>query len=417
MRLPSGVLLIDQLVWKAFERQGYQLIAERGLAQPPFGTARVMIKEGVKAVLLFVGHGPFFEKQTVERFIRVMREAGVEQGFLVASGSFTVPAQRLAKEHHVALIGREQLTELLSTGAGSEYFAKQLEQSRVRLDEAKETLNQYAAELETLRRQRNEASWCLGEERARAAQLEAQLAELGEQINRHHGEIQRWEREAAALRKQWEESEWYLGESKARIRHLETQLTAMQDQAGRLETAERERREAQHTLGEERARRLELEVQLADLQKRWEESQARERVLQDAVLELQVSLTQLKEELKALQAFGDRRAHPRAEVPQATIEVRDGQEGEPLFAGPLRDVSASGVGVTSDQELPVARTARVRLSFPGREPIESKSRLIWQRAAEGPSLRYRSGFRLLGLSSSTRAAIEQLIWELQASRT
>jgi hypothetical protein len=404
-RLPSGVVLIDQLVWRAFERQGFQLVIEQELIQPPIGTLRVILKDGIKMALLFVGHGPFFEKQTVERFVRAMREANVEQGILIASGSFTVPAQRLAKEHRVTLIGREQLIELLSTGAGSEYFMKQLEQQQARLEEAKATLLQYANELDTLRRQRNEASWYLGEERAKSAKLEAQLDELDQQLRRRKSDIQRWEQEASALRKRWEESQWYLGESQERVRHFETQLTALQAIAKRVETAERERADANWYLGEERTRSEALHTQLEDLRKHVEASASQEHALQDA-------LAQLKQELRALRTFGERRSHARAKIPHAFVELHNGEE-DPIFAGSPRDISGAGIGLETDQELPAS--LRVRLSFLNCESIESKAQLMWQKA-EGQPTRYQSGCQLQDLSASTRKRLEQLVEESQSSR-
>ena len=398
-RLPSGVVLIDQLVWRAFERQGYQLVLETELTQQPLGTLRIIMKDGSKAALLFVGHGPFFEKQTVERFIRSMRDAGAEQGFLVASGSFTVPAQRTAKEHRIVLIGREQLTELLSVGAGSEYFAKQLEQSHARLEEAKETLRQYASGLDTLRRQRNEASWYLGEEREKTATLEAQANELEQQIRRHQSEIQRWEQETSKLRKQWEESEWYLGESKVRVRYLEEQLAAFQQVATR---AESEWDALRHTLSEEQAQSQSLQEQVSGLQKSLEESVGRERALQE-------ELARLQQEIAVLRTDGDRRSHLRAGIPDAFVEVYDGEE-QPIFSGAPRDISLAGIGLETDRELS-APFIRVRLRLPGRDPIESKGRLMWQRSEGQQPARYRSGCRLVGLPASVRTLIRQLVWE------
>jgi len=374
-------VLIDQLLWRAFERQGYQFILETELAEPSPGTLRVMLKDGVKSALLFIGQGPFLEKQTVERFARTLQAFGAEQGFLAAAGSFTVPAQHVAAQRRVTLIGREQLTELLSLGAGSEYFTKQLEQSHARLEEAKETLRQYASELDTLRRQRNEASWYLGEEREKTARLEGQLHEISQQMRHHEAEIHRWEQEATTLRRQWEESQWYLGESTARVRHLESQLSALQEMTARAEA---------------------LEEQVAALQSNLEESSKRE-------LALQLALDQLKQEFHSLRISGDRRRHARAGIPQAFVELLNGGE-QPMFAGAPRDVSRTGVGLDTEQPLPVRAPIRVRLNLPGRNPIESKGRVVWQRAEEG-SRRYRSGCRLLRLSAATRALIGKVVEE------
>ncbi len=404
-RLPSAVLLVDQLLWRAFERRGYQLVQETELTQPSPSTLRVMVKDDAKAALLFAGQGAFFEKQAVERFLKTMEGFEVQQGFLAAAGSFTVPAQRLADQHQITLIGREQLTELLSLGAGSEYFARQLEQSHARLEEAKETLRQYAGELDTLRRQRNEASWYLGEERAQAAKLEAQLNDVDQQIRRHEAELRQWEQEAATFRRRWEENQWYLGESVARVRHLETQLGALQEAATRAETAEQERETLQGDLAKERARSETLEAQLVSLQRNLEESAKRE-------LALQIALEQLRQDMRMLQTSGDRRGQARVAIPQAVVELFNGRRS-PFFAGAPHDVSSIGVGLETEQELPAASPIRIRLTLPGRDPIESKGRIVWQRAA-GRLRRYRSGCRLLRVPAATRALIGKALQETQS---
>ena len=391
VRLPSGVLLIDQLVWKAFERQGHQLIIERELTQPPLGTLRIITKDGLKTALLFVGSGRFFEKQTVERFIRAMHEARVEQGFLAASGSFTIPAQRMAKEHQITLIGRDQLVELLSMGAGSEYFTRQLEQSHARLEEAKETLRQYAAELDTLRRQRNEASWQLGEERAKSAKLEARLEELGQQVRRHDADLQRWEQETIALRKQWEESQWYLGEARERGQYLESQVAALQELSVRLEAAERERDAAIGSRDEERAKNTSFVARLEGLERELEASRRRSRELEET-----------------LATIGERRQAGRIKVPEVAVELPIGGE-DPSTSGVLRDLSLSGIGLETGHKLLPATTLRLRVHVPGRgDPLESNARVVWQQL-EGSNGRYRSGCRFVKLPAATRAVIKDLI--------
>ena len=324
-RIPAGIALMDHLVWRALERQGYQLVLETELTRPPFGTLRVITRDGVKAGLLFAGQGPFFEKQTVEAFIQALREVDVEQGFLVAAGSFTIPAQRVAKEHQIALIGREQLVELLGTGASSEFVVKQLEQYQVRLDEAKETLRQYAEELDALRRQRNEASWILGEERAKFSKLESQLEDIGQQLQRYEADVQRWEQEASTLRKHWEESEWYLGESRAYARHLEVQIEALQETVKRTADIERERDETKWYLGEERSKHEELNARLAELTQRLDDAAGREQ-------DLQTALAQATHELDALRSYGERRTSARAKASEATIELYTNEAStDPIF--------------------------------------------------------------------------------------
>jgi len=405
-RLPSGVILIDQLVWRAFERQGFQLITEVELSSPLSGTLRVIMKDGVKAALVFVRNGPFFEKQTVERFTRAMREASVEQGYLVAAGSFTVPAQRVAKAHHVTLIGREQLIELLSTGAASEYVTRQLEQQHARLEEAKETLTQYASELDTLRRQRNEASWYLGEERAKSAKLESQLGELNQQLHHHEAELVRWEHEASKLHKQWDESQWYLGESRAHVQHLEEQFTSLQNMAKRAMQLEEERDRVTWSLGEERAKREALEQQLIALQQRMEESLSREQALEGALQGLKRVFTELR-------THGERRRQVRMKISDALIELRNGSES-PLFTGAARDISSTGIGLESPIELPAGSPLRLRLQLPGGDSIESSVRLIWQQG-EGDPPRYQSGYRLMDLPRATRSRIASFIKQSQSS--
>jgi hypothetical protein len=400
-RLPSGVALIDELLWQAFERQGYQLIQTVEGGQPA-GPLRLMTKDGSKAVLRFVWNGSFFEKRTVEQFGNAMRAVGVDQGFLVASGSFTVPAQRVAKEQGITLIGREQLMELLSAGATSEYFTKQLEQLHVRLEESKVTLQEYANQLDTLRRQRNEASWYLGEERATSSQLESQLADAGAQLRQREAELAQWTEETAAFRKRWEESQWYLGESRARIDHLEANLSALQEAATRLETTARERDEANWYLGEERQRAKTFEQQLASAQEQLAASVEREQTLQSI-------LEDLKRTLRALQAFGERRRMTRARLPDVQIDLLDDGEPQPMFSGSARDLCAGGIGLETDRELP-DEPLRIRLRLPGdAEPIESKAHKMWQRQAQDQPCRYSSGYQLLDLPDASRSRIAHAI--------
>lgn len=398
-RVASGVLLIDELVWRAFERQGYELVIESERAQAPRGTLRVIAKEGVKSALLFVGHGPFFEKQTVEGFVQAMRDAGVDQGFLVASGSFTVPAQRLAKAHQITLLGRDQVTELLSVGARSEYFAKQLEQQQGRLEEAKETLRQYANELDTLRRQRNEASWHLGEERAKTAKLAADIEQFEQQLQRQDIELKKWQEEAATLRQQWQESEWYLGESRAHAQHLQTQLEALKDAAQRVEQLERERSESVWHLGQEQATREAMERQLVELQISLDDAGRREKTLRDQIAELRAEFSQQQER-------GERRDHVRKTIAEAMIEVFNGSE-TPLFSGSPRDIGRGGIGLELDAALPVLDSMHVRLALPGLPAVEAGAQIAWQQPSGAEPLRYRAGIQFTDLSAAASRRIEK----------
>lgn len=381
--MPPSILLVDQLIWRAFERQGYQLVLEQEQTDPPAGTVRVIAKDEEKWALLFVGAGRFFEKQSIDRFIRTMRNLRVTQGFLVASGSFTIPAQRVAKGHGITLIGRDQLVELLSLGAGNEHFTRQLEQSHSRLEEAKDTLHQYTVELETLRRQRNEASWHLGEERSRAAKQELQLEELRQQLARYESDLKRWEEETVARRKQWEESQWYLGEARERSRHLERYTAELERATVGLGAIQQERDDAALAAASSAARIEELERQLADSIHRTQEPAA----------------------------IGERRRLGRVKIPGALVEVLNGTP-HPATSGEVRDVSPTGIGLDTTGELGRRPTVRVRVTVPGRDPIESQARIVWQRSTQ--TGRFHSGCRFLRLPAASRVVLEELIQEFEA---
>ncbi len=400
VRQPAGVQLLDELVWNAFARQGYQPVLETEFPQSMAGRLRILVKDGAKTALCFIGNGPFFEKQTVEQFLRAMRTLQAPQGFLVAAGSFTVPAQRVAAEHHVTLIGREELIGLLSAGAGVEHLNRQLAQQQARLDEAQETLRQYAGELDVLRRQRNEASWYLGEERVKSAQLESKVDDLTQKLRQYDGELERREQDAVALRRQWEENEWYLGEARSRLRHIESQLGALQNSAAQLEAAEQTREAATRSLRDEEARRQALEVQLGQLQHHVAALSEREQ-------QLQAMLRGITQKLAILQSFGERRRLPRGPVTEAHVELSNGEEG-PLFTGCPRDLSPSGFGLETDRLLPEYRSYRVQLSLPGGERVEGSARLLWQRV-EGDGQRVRSGYRILRMPATARDRITELI--------
>ncbi len=401
-RMSFGMALVDQLVWRAFEQRGYQLVMEQELQEAPGGTWRIMTKDNARAALLCTGNGPFFEKQTVHQCIRLMKRAEVAQGFMVAAGSFTVPAQRLAKAHQVTLIGRDELAELLSIGAASEYVTRQLEVHRLALEEAKAMLRQYSSELETLRRQRNEASWYLGEERAKSVKVEAEMASAAERTRAYEAELEQWKREAEKLRAQWEESQWYLGEAQARVRYLDEQLSFTQATTQR---AEQERDDAQGSLGEARGKREALEAALAELQQTLEASTQRTQ-------ELEGTLDRLSAELRTLRIhWGERRTTVRVHIPQVIVELRN-ESPAPLFCGAPRDVSPEGIGLDTAEEMP-GSSIQMRVSLPNLpEPIETSGRLMWQRA-NGKPTGYHSGYKLTELSQTARARLEQLIEQFQ----
>ena len=370
--LPASLRIIDQLVWRAFERQGYQLVQIVELGEP-LGLMRLISRDGRTAALLCMGNGTFFEKSAVEQFAQASRRAQAEQGFLVTAGSFTIPAQRLAAEHQITLIGREQLIELLSEGAMSEHYAKQLLQLRGQLDEAKQTLSQYAEQLDTIRRQRNEASWFLGEARARHAALETQAGELSQLVTHWQAQADQWRQAAEAAKKQWEESQWYLGEARAALATLQQDAQQLRDH---LAQSQQTVEDIQRCLDAERAHRRIVEAQLA-----------------------------------AVSANGrERREHARLLRTDIAVEAhRDG--GEVVFRGTSRDLSRTGIGLigADEPQIGLPEPWRFRLQVPGAErPIEATGRLIWHRrdAATG---RTAAGCKWLEIPVESRELLERTL--------
>ena len=402
-RLPSGIGLIDHLIWQAFEHGGFRLEKLIEVAQPR-ALLRLATKDDAPVAILFVWSGQFFEKRTVEQFLGILRDLQVTQGILVGSGAFTVPAQRLAEEHQIRLVGRDQVLELLGASAATEHFAQQLSEAHARLEAAKEAIRRSAAELETLRRQRNEASWYLGEERAKAVQAETQIAELQRQVTQYQADVQRWEDEALRLRRQWDESEWFLGEARSRMRYLETQLAGVEAMVARADQAERERDQANWHLGEERMARQALEARLQELTTSLSQASTRERTLEDTI-------SHLREELASLIAERERRVSLRRPMPHVFVELWNGRKTatRPLYAGVPRDLSQQGFGLTTEEPLPRGRRLRMRLTVPGSEqPLESTVRLVWQRK-DGRPARYRSGFVMPEPTDTLRSRLHDLL--------
>ena len=185
-------------------------------------------------------------------------------------------------------------------------------------------------------------------------------------------------------------------------------MASLQELAQQVEFAKRERDEANWYLGEERARREALETQLKALQRGLEESAARERVLQETI-------ARLTRTLSAIRAYGGRRSTVRVRVPDAFVELRNGDES-PLFTGSPRDLSSAGFGLETDYELPTLPAIHVTLNLPGCEPIESSAQLVWQEV-EGEPPRYQSGCQLLDISPATRTLIEHVIEQAHPSPT
>ncbi len=395
--LSSSTALIDELVSRSFERQGYNLA---GLEEVPDSTTklRLLEKDGSRIGLWCVGSGTFFEKQTVDRFAELMRSVQVEEGFLAATGSFTVPAQRAARDQHITLIGREQLVGLLGIGAAGEYVQSQLQESKVELDTAKRTLRRYEDELEVLRRQRNEASWHLGSERVKASTHETQLEQLTGQLEQYKAELQKWETETAQLNKQWQESQWYLGESRAREQHIQTQLGVLQASGAQAGILAKERGEMVAAMAQERSMRQTMEAELAGLRLVKSEAERREQ-------ELLAGIGRYKQELHAVRFYGERRSAVRAWISDAFIEVS--QEEKSVFSGTPLDLSGSGMRVSSPAGIGNDGAFMVRLHLPGlAEPADIQAERVWAQEQGGLS---SSGYRFIGLADDVRTHVERLV--------
>lgn len=379
--VPSGIRIIDQLAWRAFERQGYQLLHMVELGEP-LGLMRVTVKDGAKTALLCVGNGTFFEKTTVEQFLRSMRKAGIEHGILIAPGSFTVPAQRCAKEHGVVLIGREQLTQLLSDGAINEHYIKQVQHLHKQLEDTQEALTASDQQLDAMRRQRNEASWLLGEERAKTSQLDAQVHELANQLNEAKAAAAQLQQTAETSRKQWEESQWYLGEARASAQHLDEQLRALHGSHLQLQDEVRE-----------------LTQQVTQLERQRQEAAQQP----DAPAE---------PDRAPLRDIGERRRAPRRFHPDITVEILQ-PDGSRIFEGIPQNISRTGLGFETDA-LPSGPEDRVnvRLYLPETvAPVEAAARLVWQRRPEqlNGHQRHQTGCEFLDIPVEGRSIFEAIL--------
>jgi flagellar biosynthesis chaperone FliJ len=417
--------VIDQLVWRAFEQQGQQL-AQIVQGGPTTGPLRIMEKDGHKAALQCVSGGAFFERASVERFANAMQDASVEQGYLVAAGSFTVPAQRFAKERGVTLIGRDSLTELLSAGASQEQYVKQVQEINGNLQRSRETLDEYARQLDMIRRQRNEACWLLGEERAKLAKIEADHADLSQNASQWRTDAEHWEETAKLNHKKWEESQWYLGESRTYAEHIEAQLQPLQESYAQLEQrvqelmgavtdAQRQREESQWYLGEAKVANQTLQEGIRALEQRVEQFQERmqslERQLEDnqkVLASERMERERLQERLATFQAVGERRRTSRRYVKDTMVALH-ATDGTPILQVAPRDVSGGGVGISCEKGMALPEQASLRVEFlNGDQVLETEGRLVWTRESPDSAEQW-SGYEFADLPEEIRRAIEQLL--------
>ena len=105
----------------------------------------------------------------------------------------------------------------------------------------------------------------------------------------------------------------------------------------------------------------------------------------------------------------------RVHIPDAHVELLDGDgDHQPIFAGSVRDLNSSGIGLETDREIP-NDALRVRLSLPGAgEPIESRARVIWQQQTEDQPQRYHSGCELLDLPEAIRSRLAEFVAQAQS---
>ncbi|MBI2093168.1 MAG: PilZ domain-containing protein [Candidatus Omnitrophica bacterium] len=399
-RVPSGIVLMDQLVWRAFEQQGYRLILEQPFGEGLCATVRLMAKDNTTAALCVLSEGALVEKQTIDRCARVCRALNAPKAFLVAPAAFTVPAQRVAQERGLTLIGRDQLTELLGTGAKQEALAQQLARQNAQLSQTQEVLQQSVTEADLLRRQRNEASWYLGEERARSAQVALQLEELQEQLRRHQDACHRLEQDVLTWRQRWDESQWYLGEARVRIQYLENQWASLSEMAKQAECLAQEKEQISEQLAEEQSKRKAAENTVAALKEQL--NQARQ------------SLERLGYELNRWQTLGERRRKQRVLPQDSGVEILLGETEEPV-RGSLKDVSLTGIGIETSQKLPEASGFSLRLSLPGMEPVLCRARRVWQDESQNQRNIWRSGFQFSRLSRDSRKCIRASIRQIASA--
>lgn len=382
-RQASGSWVIDELIARTFSHRGFQPL--QVIEQPaPMGPVRLMMKDGKSSAVQYIGEGAFFEKRSVERFVQRLRALGVEQGCLVAPGSFTVPAQRFAGEHGVTLIGRDQLLALLRDATTREPDTQRLADAERQLNDLQHAFEQNRQEMEELRQQRNESSWYLGEERATTASREARLGEVNAQLAQWQAQAEQAQQAAEQMRRQWEESQWYLGEARAYAQHLEAQLGPVRDTCSRLEEAHRD---TCATLQELQAHRTDLQEQLAQAQR-------------------EAALT--RRELEALRQFGERRQAPRVTLPEVRVRLTTDDDAE-LFCGSAENFSLGGFGIAQAPRADWPERIHCHLALPQEErPLTLTGRVIWQ-APEPDGSTMRAGGAFERLPDDARERLQQLL--------
>jgi hypothetical protein len=83
------------------------------------------------------------------------------------------------------------------------------------------------------------------------------------------------------------------------------------------------------------------------------------------------------------------------------------------FTGRLTNLSSTGLGLETAEELPTG-PVRLRLHLPGiEEPMDSTVRLVWQKA-HGTSSSYRSGCAFVRLPAGIRSRLMTFVAQQRA---
>jgi hypothetical protein len=210
---------------------------------------------------------------------------------------------------------------------------------------------------------------------------------------------------AEQMRRQWEESQWYLGEARAYAQHLEAQLGPVRDTCSRLEEAHRDtcaqlqeaqahRDEANWYLEEIRTERAELTQRLTDLQ--------------DQLAQAQQETALTRRELEALRRFGERRQTPRVTLPEVRVRITTDEDAE-LFCGSAENLSLGGFGIAPAPRADWPERIYCHLTSPREErPLTLTGRVIWQ-APEPDGSTMRAGGAFERLPDDARERLQQLL--------
>ena len=265
-------------------------------------------------------------------------------------------------------------------------------------------LNDRTRECAAAQQQRDAATTQLEDARVQAEAWRQQVAALQHHVGEGETRLQAAQQEAAAVREQWQANQQAITDLEATLDRVTGQLSgATQALDASTQTAAAAAQEAERQRQTQQTREAECE--------RWrlalEEAHQREQDVREV-------LERLGQDLAAVRASGEQRRAARIFLANITIELV-GEDKTSIWTGFPRDLSSTGLGFSTERELP-ALPLRARFTIPGFEkPVVSKIRLIWQQA-DGDSHRYFSGAQFLNLSPSIRKIITQLVYAHRAGR-